>query len=80
MNNKLLNAKELKEALEGKGDVAFLAEATGFNISYVRKVLAGQRQNAFILQAAKITLQQKAIARKKIFLLKEKLKTAPAAN
>jgi len=47
------NLSELKKRISGKGDIAEIAEITGYNISYVRKVLSGQRQNDVIVKIAK---------------------------
>jgi len=47
----------LNKSLSGKGDVAFIATHTGYNISYIRKVLSGHRSNKKVLQAARLRMQ-----------------------
>jgi len=52
-----LDPLALKSALRGSGDFAFIAQLTGYNVSYVRKVLDGQRHNVTILKAAKLRIE-----------------------
>ena len=54
-----LKLQALREQLDGKGDMAFIAHHTGYNISYVRKVLSGQRSNNQIQQAAQALIKAK---------------------
>jgi len=57
---KAVNAK-----MSGKGDFARLAEMTGYNVSFVRKVMAGERRNALIVQAAQMQMaSNEALVRK----------------
>jgi len=65
------------EQLSGKGDIAFIAEITGFNVSYVRKVLDGQRKNDLIIRAAKDVARARQKLAEKYARLKQQPGQAP---
>lgn len=63
----------LKEKISGHGDVQEIANITGYNASYVRKVLNGHRNSDLIVQVAEDLVDM----RTKIYEKYKNIKTLP---
>jgi hypothetical protein len=63
-----MNISEIKQQLEW-GDMDFIAKSTGYSKEMVRKVLAGDRNNNRIVEAAKILVDGKKSLKDQISIM-----------
>lgn len=65
---------KLKENLSSNGDIKEIAQITGYNESYVRKVINNERKNDIILAVAHdLVHMRKALHEKYAYLKKSKV-------
>ena len=69
--------RNLKENLSSNGDIREIAQITGYNESYVRKVINGERKNEIIIQVANdLVTMRKALYQKYAQAHKQNNKTS----